>query len=70
MFFSCFENAPEVSKLRFVWIATATSKRHLDIIGDPSQPFVVEGNCLTARFSLLAMVAAVFGAYWMEPTLN
>ena len=50
--------------LRFVWISTATSKRHIDFKGDLNQSFVRMGNLLSQRFCLLALVASVFGAFW------
>ena len=52
---------------RFVWISTATSKRHLNVEGDESRDFVRKGNMLSVRFVLLAFVALVHSVFWVVP---
>ena len=52
---------------RFVWISTATSKRHVNVEGDLSKQFVAQGNMMSVRFMLLALVAMAHGIFWTAP---
>lgn len=56
------------SRPRWIWISLSTTKRHIDIMGDPSSPSVALGNLLSARFALLCLVAICCSkAFWMVP---
>ena len=50
---------------------SGTHKRHGSdgYCGDESIPVVALGNCMAARFALLAMTAVVRGLYWIVPRL-
>ena len=53
---------------RWIWISLSSTKRHIDIMGDPSSPSVAMGNLLSARFALLCLVAICCSqAFWMVP---
>lgn len=45
----------------WIWVSSGTHGRYISIMGDQRTDFVRSGNCISTRFTMLAMLALVLG---------
>ena len=57
------------SHLRWVFMSTSSTKRHIDIMGTETSEVVQTANTLVARFVLLTLVAVCRGCFWVVARL-
>ena len=57
--------SPQSSNLRWVFMSTSSTKRHIDIMGSDKSEAVQTANTLVARFVLLTLVAVCRGCFWV-----